>query len=127
MLARRRHYFRFQKILSDHSFPDIIDYLRLDIEPAENTFKCLMRIPFSKYQFRVITFEHDLYFMAANKFFKEKAFNYLSDLGYIRIADNVQNDNNAYEDWYVNQNKTPEHLLQTLPADSNFEVIFDSK
>jgi hypothetical protein len=116
----------FEQILTEHEFPDTIDYLQLDIEPAENTYKCLIRIPFNKYQFRVITFEHDLYFSGDNQVFKDKALSYLTALGYARIADNVQNQNNAYEDWYVNESLTPTHLLVDLPSNSNYQIFFES-
>ena len=47
------------KILEENNAPEFIDYLSIDLEPAELTLECLYKIPFEKYKFRTITFETD--------------------------------------------------------------------
>lgn len=61
----------YSEILKANEFPKVIDYLLLDIDPAINTFNCLLRIPFEEYRFRVITFEHDLYVNSRNYISKD--------------------------------------------------------
>jgi len=48
----------YSQLFKDHSLPQTIDYLSLDINPPD-TWECLQKMPFSEYTFRVITFEHD--------------------------------------------------------------------
>tara|TARA_R110000824_G_scaffold356846_1_gene544109 strand:- start:232 stop:909 length:678 start_codon:yes stop_codon:yes gene_type:complete len=47
------------KILEENNAPEFIDYLSMDLEPAELTLECLYKIPFDKYKFKTITFETD--------------------------------------------------------------------
>jgi hypothetical protein len=115
----------FEELLLQYHYPKTIDYLQLDIEPAQNTYECLMRIPFNKIQIGVITFEHDLYMSPNNQIYKDKAFQYLESLGYIRIADNVKNCGNAYEDWYVNPELIPKSRIEILKSNVNFSEHFD--
>ena len=116
----------YEEILRNLGFPGVIDYLQLDIEPAENTFNCLMRIPFDKFKFRVITYEHDLYASAENYVYKDKAFKYLSGLGYTRVANNVQNLGNPYEDWYVYESLLPRNPFVTLESNTDYNSHFTS-
>lgn len=98
----------YQELLSDFGFPKVIDYLQLDIEPAINTYNCLINLPHEEYKFRVVTFEHDLYAETGNHLIKQKAEEFLTNLGYLKIADNVMNEGNAFEDWYVYPPEVPE-------------------
>lgn len=116
----------FSELLENNQFPDVIDYLQLDIEPAQNTYACLLRLPFDKFKFRVITFEHDLYISSSNQIYKDKAFEYLSELGYLRVANNVKNSDNAYEDWYVNEELVPNSNNLNLASDVNYDEHFNS-
>lgn len=51
----------YRQLFKKNSVPKIVDYLSIDLEPASTTYECLLKIPFEEYQFRVVTFEHDLY------------------------------------------------------------------
>jgi hypothetical protein len=97
----------YQKLLSNFGFPKVIDYLQLDIEPASNTYNCLINLPHDEYKFRVITFEHDLYAEPGNYAIKKKAQYFLKNLGYLRVADSVMNEGNPFEDWYVYPPEVP--------------------
>ena len=76
-----------------------IDYLQIDCEPAEITYKCLCALPLDEVRFSVITFETDLYESGERirKLSREKFKKY----GYKLIAADVCNLNNPFEDWYV--------------------------
>lgn len=79
--------------------PDI-DYLQIDCDPPEVSFEILKKIPFEKYKFAVITFEHDSY--QDDKNIKEKSRKLLSSFGYQLIFDEVSFDGeNSYEDWWI--------------------------
>jgi hypothetical protein len=87
-----------------------IDYLQLDIDPPQNTYEVLLSIPFSKYSFSVITYEHD-YYIDTTKSYRDKSRQYLSSLGYKLIAPNVSpNDNSPFEDWWINPNLVCENI-----------------
>lgn len=78
-----------------------IDYLQIDIDPEYNNLLVLHKIPFHKYKFRCITFEHDKY--RIDDTIQLNGYEYLSNyLGYVRVAKDVtHNHTEAFEDWYV--------------------------
>jgi hypothetical protein len=115
----------YAEVLTKSEFPDVIDYLQLDIDPAINTFNCLLKIPFEQYQFRVITFEHDLYVSPQNKIYQKIGNEYLEGLGYHRIAKDVCYNGLAFEDWYVNPNLVPEKALVELKSNVNWQEHFE--
>jgi hypothetical protein len=98
--------FNYNKKFKEINFPRKFDYLQLDIEPAVNTFRALLKFPLREYEPFIITFEHDKY---ANKFnwsIQFLAFLYLSVHGYKRIKKNVTplakgQEKNSFEDWYI--------------------------
>ena len=91
----------YEEILSKIS-PDsnIIDYLQVDIEPSRNTFMALVILPFHKWKFRFITFEHDGY-IDITKSFKQKSRDFLHSLGYKLLINDVAPYGDYYfEDWW---------------------------
>jgi hypothetical protein len=91
----------YDYLLETYGIGKVVDYLQVDCEPAEVTFKALQKIPFDKYTFRVITYEHDFYQDPEGKY-RELSREYLTNLGYELIIGNVGTDlNNNFEDWYV--------------------------
>jgi tetratricopeptide (TPR) repeat protein len=88
--------------LATQYLPPEIDYLQLDCDPPENTFKALCQIPFDKLKFKVITYEHD-YYCDATRSYKEKSREILKSHGYELLISNVSPDEKSpYEDWWVN-------------------------
>jgi hypothetical protein len=117
----------YEKLMDETGFPEVIDYLQLDIEPAVNTFNCLLRIPFDKYNFRIITYEHDLYASKDNQVYKDSAYMFLQEKGYLRIASNVMNQGNPFEDWYVNPEYVNPGAVVNLAGDVEFTSHFYSQ
>ena len=84
----------YAKIFEENDFPDVIDYMSIDLEPPDLTLECLYSIPFDKYKFRCITFETDstrnigmggpLRVKISRDFFESK--------GYDLVESNVQDD-----------------------------------
>ena len=96
----------YKAIFKEHNMPKIIDYASIDLEPPKLTLDVLDLIPFDKYKFRVITFEHDNYRDESKSHnVKEKARKIFRDLGY-KLVD-VQTQKKYYEhihnaeDWWV--------------------------
>jgi hypothetical protein len=116
----------YGKLLTEADFPEVIDYLQLDIEPAINTFNCLTKIPFYKFKFRIITFEHDLYASKDNQFYKDSAHIFLQQKGYLRIASNVMNQGNPFEDWYVHPAYVSANAATLLAENVEFTEHFYS-
>ncbi len=102
-----------------------IDYLQIDIEPAENNLKVLKKIPFEKYEFNVITYETDIYVSPQNKNFAESARSYIKSFDYVLIKKNVKENGKVYEDWYINK-KIIDNLVFPFPYEEciNANEIF---
>lgn len=79
-----------------------VDYLQIDIDSESATYKVLENIDFSKFNFSVITFEHDLYSRGSD--LKDHMKNIMSQNGYVLVCENVCNitEEDMFEDWYVN-------------------------
>ena len=91
----------YEKLLDEHYDTIEIDYLQLDCEPSKTTFEILLDIPFNKYKFAVITYEHDHYVDMTGTY-RTKSRNYLQMMGYELVVANVsQNENTPFEDWWV--------------------------
>lgn len=101
---------------------DVIDYLQLDIEPSNNTFEALLRIPFDKYKFRVITYEHDHY-VDMTKTYRDKSRRYLRSLGYTLVFNDVApTEGCSFEDWWVRGELIDDSILQNLLSAPKGEV-----
>ena len=92
----------YNTMFVDNEFPSIIDYLSLDID--DNTAKCLELIPLDKYQFKVITIEHDSYRLG--HVLREQERFVLYKFGYCLICQDVTfnglKPGEYFEDWWVN-------------------------
>ncbi len=90
---------------------DRIDYLQVDCEPAENTYKCLTAVPLDKYRFSVITFETDYY--SYGESVRDASREYLMDYGYVLVAADVNNvGNDPFEDWYVDPTVVDKNIFE---------------
>jgi hypothetical protein len=104
----------YSLILSENFDSDIIDYLQLDIEPPKNTFDAMLSIPFEKYKFRVITYEHDHY-VDLTKSYREKSRRYLSSLGYTLVVNDVSPSGEcSFEDWWVMEDLVDFAMLERM-------------
>jgi hypothetical protein len=93
-----------------------IDYLSLDLEPAEITLRALENIPFNRIEFSVITYEHDRY--RFNDLYRDKSRNLLENFGYKRICSDVKLDNSEFEDWYYNPKYVSYDRIKSLESQS---------
>jgi SAM-dependent methyltransferase len=110
--------FNYLDYLVQNNYPKVIDYLQVDIEPAYQTLSALLRVPIDKYQFRVITFEHDVYADPDNQRVLEVARTVLKSYGYLLVAGNVKNHGNPYEDWFVHPDLVRKEQYTPFISDS---------
>mgnify|MGYP003125305229 CR=1 FL=1 len=96
----------YKSLFEERNYPKQIDYLQLDIDPAEGTLAALKALPLDDYRFSVITYETDLYSAGADVQDEEIAI--LKDAGYQLVIKNVKNEGNPFEDWWVDPNVIPE-------------------
>ena len=91
----------YERLISENYDTTEIDFLQVDCEPSKTTFEILLDIPFHKYKFAVITYEHD-YYVDITESYRTKSRNYLNLIGYELLVTNVsQDDQTPFEDWWV--------------------------
>lgn len=110
----------YNKLISDNNIEDnVFDYLQLDCDPPENTYKAMLRIPFNKFKFAVITYEHDDY-TNQEKDYKKLSREYLSNKGYVLVVNNVAPDRLcSFEDWWVHPDLVDEDVINKMKYISN--------
>lgn len=120
----------YLSILDNKNWGTDWDYLQLDCEPAKNTFEALLLIPFEKYRFKVITYEHDWY--CDDKSYRDKSRRYLESMGYELIVSNISVDENSpFEDWWVHKELVSEEIKDKFRSIKEInhakEYIFNKK
>ena len=109
----------YDAIIQQHIKSNHIDYLQLDIDPPQNTFKALLKINFFKFSFSVITYEHDLY--NGGEFERIASRKILESFGYKLILSDVMHDDLSFEDWYINPKYINQDLYEKF-SDSNIKM-----
>lgn len=106
--------------------PRQIDYLSVDIEPAENTYKALRKLPMDLYRFSVITYEHDRHADGVEHMLLSRE--YLSGRGYQLVIENVKCFGRDFEDWWVDPMVVPSATWQKFQNKNiEFSEIFTNK
>lgn len=91
----------YNKLLKDLAPDGVVDYLQLDCEPSKITFQILLSIPFDKYKFSIITYEHDHY-ADVSRSYRYKSRKFLQSMGYELVVSDVSADGiSTFEDWWV--------------------------
>jgi tetratricopeptide (TPR) repeat protein len=109
----------YKKLLDDADLGTDWDYLQLDCEPPNNTFEVLLSIPFEKYRFAVITYEHD-YYCDETKSYRDKSRRYLESKGYELAVDNISaDDNSPFEDWWIHPDLVDKNVLSIIRSVTN--------
>jgi len=93
---------------------DICDYLQLDIDPPQITYEALLKIPFDKIKFRVITYEHD-YYADQNAPYRQLSRDYLKQQGYTLVVNDIApDDTRNYEDWWIHPDLIDKDILTKM-------------
>jgi hypothetical protein len=104
----------YEKLLDEFNQGTDIDYLQVDCEPSKTTFEILIAIPFEKYRFAVITYEHD-HSVDVTGSYRDKSRRYLKSLGYeLAVKDVAPNDEYTFEDWWVHPELIDSDLLNQM-------------
>jgi len=104
----------YERLIDKYYDTEVIDYLQLDIDPSPKTFECLLSIPFDKYKFRVITYEHDHY-VDWSKTYKKKSRKYLEMMGYELVIGDVSPEGSlTFEDWWVHPDLVDRNLIEKI-------------
>jgi hypothetical protein len=115
----------FASLFEEQNVPKVVDYLQLDIEPGTHTLSALLKMPLESYRFSVITFEHDLYRSAENKYVKNWSEALLREHGYMRVVSNVLYDGKAFEDWWVDPSVVSQKFIDSNSANNtNWQDLF---
>ena len=91
--------YNYKSLFEELNYPKQIDYLQLDIDPAEGTLRALKALPLNDYRFSVITYETDVYSSGAD--IQDEQIEILESHGYQLVAKNVKCEGNPYEDWWI--------------------------
>jgi hypothetical protein len=103
----------FEDLLYD--MPSQIDYLQVDLDSTAS-LQALARLPHHKHRFSTITFETDVF--DNNQQLQLDSRNYLKNLGYELLIDNIAVNNYAtstwepFEDWYVDPRVIDSALIE---------------
>ena len=107
--------FDYKFLFEERNYPKQIDYLQLDLDPAEGTLAALKQIPLDDYRFTAITYETDVYRAGADV--QDEEIEYLKSYGYELVVRNVANEGNPYEDWWVDPNVVDRAIIDKLKMD----------
>jgi hypothetical protein len=103
-----------------HSVDNKIDYLQIDCD--DFSIAVLEQIPFDRYKFGVVTFEHDSYRLGTDKKFHAKRI--LEKAGYVCAVPNVCfNHGYPYEDWYYHPDVVD--MPQEMKSKKEVNFIWD--
>jgi hypothetical protein len=91
----------YEYLLSQEKAPIEISYLQIDVNPPEISYEVLQRIPFDKYSFAAITFEHDSYVAYKNLTIAQNARLFLKSRGYLLVGEDIKIFGWSFEDWWI--------------------------
>lgn len=116
-------YLEYEKLFIELGYGTDLDYLQLDTDPPSVTYEVLTKIPFTKYRFAVITYEHDFY-NDISKTFRDKSREYLENLGYVLAVGNVApTKGRPFEDWWVHPELVNLNRLKKILEVEKEEVV----
>lgn len=91
----------YKKLFDDHSIPNLVDYLNIDIEGKGDRYNALLKVFLSGREFKIITIEHDSY-RGLDEYESKPQRDFLIKNGYILLCANVKLGGNPFEDWWIN-------------------------
>jgi hypothetical protein len=112
--------FDYESRLRSEGYPSQVDYLSLDVDPAENTYLALRKCPLDSFRFSVITYEHDFYESGAK--YMDLSRELLSARGYQLVVANVCHGGRDFEDWWIDPTVVPEKAWKRFQS-SNIEFM----
>ena len=95
----------------DYPQKERIDYLQIDVDPSETSFKALLQVLKSKTRFSIITYETDAY---ADNTYVQPSRQLLQSEGYKLIKADVMCGFGPFEDWYIDPLVIDGKLINTF-------------
>ena len=95
----------------DYPQKERIDYLQIDVDPSETSFKALLQVLKSKTRFSIITYETDAY---ADNTYVQPSRQILQSEGYKLIRADVMCGFGPFEDWYIDPLVIDANLINTF-------------
>lgn len=109
----------YNRFLAANQFNTTIDYLQIDVDPADVSLTVLRSIPFDQYMFAVITFEHDRYADPTSNV-QHQAQQLLETYGYQLVVNNISPDSyRPYEDWFVHPQLVDSDVIEKMKCVDN--------
>lgn len=98
--------FDYLKHFEENNFPEIIDFLQIDIDGHDqgHCLLALVALPMLKYRFSVIIIEHDLCMDSRREPMRNAQREILSSLGYVLVGQRIS------EDWWIDPNSIREEV-----------------
>lgn len=126
VICQDAHQVNFKDVLDNTFNTKHIDYLQLDCEPSESTYRILTSLPLDEYKFAVITYEHD-YYVDISRTYRDKSREYLKSKGYELVISNVSPTTwSSFEDWWVHPDLVSrERIEQIKNIDGTVKKIDD--
>jgi hypothetical protein len=126
VICENAHDIDFKEFLKNNFEGNQIDYLQLDCEPSESTYRILKSLPLDEYKFGVITYEHD-YYVDISRTYRDKSREYLRKKGYELVITNVSPTHwSSFEDWWVHLDLIErERIDQIKNTDDSVKKIDD--
>ena len=95
------------------SFPNIIDYLSLDVDGNYDTV--LERLPFNEHTFKIITIEHDFY--RFGDYYRKREREILTSFGYYLLCPDVCHPRvGSFEDWWIHPRAFSKEIFVELAS-----------
>jgi hypothetical protein len=119
----------YKNLFEINNVPLIIDYLQIDLEVSNgSTLSTLQKLDneiFDTYKFATITFEHDIYNTNFNNTRLESR-DIFSRRGYLCVFEDINNQGNPYEDWYVHPDLVDLNYVNKLMENNKKNYFYNS-
>ena len=90
---------------------------------AKALLQILLKIPFEKYKFSLITYEHDHYVDLTDSY-RRKSREYLLNKGYKMLVSDVSlNDRSSFEDWWYHPDLIDESVVNIMKRDDDLTDV----
>ena len=107
----------YKNVFEMNNTPLSVDYLQIDLEANNgSTIKTLHKLDneiFDTYKFATVTFEHDIYHTNFDNT-RLKSRDIFKKRGYVCVFEDINNDGNPYEDWYVHPDLVDMNYVNNL-------------
>lgn len=126
VLCKNAFDINYEELVGSIAVNGVVDYLQLDCEPSKATYELLERMPFDKFKFAIITFEHDHY-VDMTGLYRELSRRFLKSKGYVLVVNDIAADGvSTFEDWWAHPDLIDPAIMSKMKLrDRNVHHIVD--